>query len=670
MGITARGAWESVKRHFRELGQDIQQTDFTVVGIGDMSGDVFGNGMLLSRHIKLLAAFNHMHVFLDPDPDPEASFEERKRLFEMGRSSWSDYSEELISEGGGVYPRTAKSIAISEQVKQALSIEADELSPAEVIQAILRAPVDLLFNGGIGTYVKASTETHAEAGDKANDALRVDGAELRCRVVGEGGNLGLTQRGRIEYASSGGPEGEGGMINTDAIDNVGGVACSDLEVNIKILLGQLVADSELSREQRNELLAEMTDAVAERVLYGCYTQTQAVSLALAQAEPMVDVHDRLIHHLEQVAGLDRELEFLPTEEEVSDRKAAHQGLLSPELAVVMAYCKIHLYSELLESDLPEDPYLGHDLERYFPPPLPERYGEQMQSHRLRREIISTVVANQLVDRAGTTFTFRLQEETGCSAPLLARGFAVSREIFQMRSFWSTVEALDNQVDAQVQLRMLIEGRRLVERATRWLVRGHPRGIEIEATTRRFEQGAEALQEALPDALDDNDRQAFAGRVEELTQAGVARELAERVASMPVLVSVFDIVEVAEATSRPLEAVMQTYFVIGSQIVLTWLRERIIELPRANRWQALARAALRDDLYSLHRAITQEVLESADGQVDAEEAIAAWLERNESAVERVRGILADIRASRSYDMTTLPVALREVRNLVRTPVSDA
>jgi glutamate dehydrogenase len=670
MGITARGAWESVKRHFRELGQDIQETDFTVVGIGDMSGDVFGNGMLLSRHIKLLAAFNHMHVFLDPDPDPEASFEERERLFEMERSSWSDYSEELISKGGGVYRRTAKSIPISEQVKQALAIEADELSPAELIQAILRAPVDMLFNGGIGTYVKASSETHAEAGDKANDAVRVDGAELRCRVVGEGGNLGLTQRGRIEYASSGGPESEGGMINTDAIDNVGGVACSDLEVNIKILLGQLVADGQLSEEQRNELLVEMTDAVAERVLYGCYTQTQALSLALAQAEPMVDVHDRLIHHLEQVAGLDRELEFLPMEEEVSDRKAAHQGLLSPELAVVMAYCKIHLYSELLESDLPEDPYLGHDLERYFPPPLPERYGEQMQSHRLRREIISTVVANQLVDRAGTTFTFRLQEETGCSAPLLARGFAVSRESFQMRSFWSTVEALDNKVDAQVQLRMLIEGRRLVERATRWLVRGHPRGIEIEATTRRFEEGAKVLQEALPDALDDNDRQAFAGRVEELTQAGVARELAVRVASMPVLVSVFDIVEVAEATSRPLEAVMQTYFAIGSQIVLTWLRERIIELPRANRWQALARAALRDDLYSLHRAITQEVLESADGEVDAEEAIAAWLERNESAVERVRGILADIRASRSYDMTTLPVALREVRNLVRTPASDA
>jgi glutamate dehydrogenase len=670
MGITARGAWESVKRAFRELGQDIQETDFTVVGIGDMSGDVFGNGMLLSRHIKLLAAFNHMHVFLDPDPDPEASFMERNRLFEMERSAWSDYAQEAISEGGGVYPRTAKSIPISEQVKQALAVDADELSPAELIQAILRAPVDLLFNGGIGTYVKASSESHADAGDKANDALRVNGAELRCRVVGEGGNLGFTQRGRVEYASHGGPDQEGGRINTDAIDNVGGVACSDLEVNIKILLGQLVSDDELTPDDRNELLQEMTDAVAERVLYACYTQTQALSLAIAQAESMVDVHDRLIHHLEQVAGLDRELEFLPSEEEVSDRKAAHQGLLSPELAVVMAYRKIQLYTELLESDLPEDPYLGHDLERYFPQPLPDRYGEEMQSHRLRREIIATVVANQLVDRAGTTFTFRLQEETGCSAPLLARGYAVAREVFEMRPFWEEIEALDNKIDAHVQLRMLIEARRLVERATRWLVHGQPRGIEIEATTRRFQEGAKALQEALPNALDETDQQAFAGRVEELTEAGVSRELAVRVASMPVLVSVFDIVEVAEATSRPLEDVMQAYFAIGSRIVLTWLRERIIELPRANRWQALARAALRDDLYSLHRAITQEVLESADGKADPEQAIAAWLERNESAVERVQGILADIRASRSYDMTTLPVALREVRNLVRTPASDA
>ncbi len=670
MGITARGAWESVKRHFRELGQDIQESDFTAVGIGDMSGDVFGNGMLLSRHTKLVAAFNHLHIFLDPDPDPEASFKERGRLFELGRSSWSDYSAEAISEGGGVWARTEKSIPISEQVRQALDLKADKLSPNELICAILRAPVDLLFNGGIGTYVKASSESHAEAGDKANDAVRVDGAELRCRVVGEGGNLGFTQRGRIEYAAGGGPEGEGGAINTDAIDNVAGVNTSDHEVNIKILLGQLIADGELTRDQRNELLFEMTDAVAEQVLYGSYTQTQALSLALAQAEPMLDVHNRLIRHLEQVGGLDRELEFLPSEDEISERKAAHKGLLSPEIAVMMAYCKINLYSELLESDLPEDPYLVHDLERYFPPPLPERYREQMQSHTLRREIIATVAANQLVDRSGTTFTFRLSEETGAPAALLARAYTVSREIFEMRPFWAAVEKLDNRVAAETQLQMLIEGRRLVERATRWLARSYRGGIEIEATAQRFADGASVVDDALPSVLDEHDLEALTARIAELTEAGVPAKLARRVAAMPVLPAVLDIVEVAEVTSRPIESVTGTYFTLGSNIMLTWLRERIIELPRANRWQALARAALRDDLYSLHRAITQQVIETGGEDASVEDAIGAWAERNGTALERVRGILADIRASRTYDMTTLPVALREIRNLVRAPASDA
>jgi glutamate dehydrogenase len=664
MGITARGAWESVTRHFRELGTDIQTTDFTVAGIGDMAGDVFGNGMLLSEHIKLVAAFNHMHVFLDPSPDRERSFAERKRLFELPRSGWSDYDHGLISEGGGIYERTAKSVPISKEVKEMLAIDADELAPTELISAILKAPVDLLWNGGIGTYVKARTETHADAGDKTNDALRVNGDELRCRVVGEGGNLGFTQRGRIEYALKGGPEQSGGRINTDAIDNVAGVNCSDHEVNIKILLNGLVSKGEMTEDARNELLVEMTDAVAERVLYGSYTQTQAMSLALAQAAPMIDVHARLIRRLEQVAGLNRELEFLPTDEAIGERKVAHQGLVAPELAVVMAYCKIHTYAELLESDLPEDPYLAHDLERYFPSPLPERYSQQMREHRLRREIIATVVANQLVDRAGTTFAFRLGEETGAPTAMLARGYAVAREVFDMRAFWDKVEALDNKVSADVQLQMLIEGRRLVERATRWLVRAHPEAIDIEATTRRFEPGARLLAGACPAVLGSEDREAFSARGAELEAAGVPSELAVRTAAMPRLLSVFDVVEVASATGRPLEAVMATYFAIGSQVALSWLRDRILELPRANRWQALARAALRDDLYSLQREVTQEVLEGAPSGADAEEAIEVWRQRNGAAIERVLGMLDDIRASSTYDTTTLPVALREVRNLIR------
>jgi glutamate dehydrogenase len=656
MGITARGAWESVKRHFRELGIDAQAQDFTVVGIGDMSGDVFGNGMLLSEHIRLVAAFNHIHIFLDPDPDAATSFAERKRLFELPRSAWSDYDTSVISEGGGVFDRSAKSIPLSPQVKRALRIDADELAPADLIKAVLQAPVDLLWNGGIGTYVKSRQESHADAGDKNNDAVRVNGCDLRCHVVGEGGNLGFTQRGRIEFALG------GGRINTDAIDNVAGVNCSDHEVNIKILLGSVVDAGDMTEKQRNELLAEMTDDVGEKVLYGSYTQTQAMSLACYQAPQMIDVHQRLIRHLEQVAGLNRAIEFLPEDEAIGERKQSGKGLMAPELAVVMAYCKIHLYSDLLESDLPEDPYLGLDLERYFPPPLPERYVKRMHEHRLRREIIATVVANQLVDRAGTTFAFRLAEETGASAATLARGYAAAREIFHMRDFLRAVEALDNHVSADVQLRMLIESRRLVERSTRWLVSSSGGHIDIAETVSRYALGAEQLDAVLPEVLSGADRESFDQRNAELVSAGVPKELAARVAYMPSLLAVLDIVEVAETTGRPLEEVTETYFTLGSRLELNWLRDRIIELPRANRWQALARQALRDDLLSLHAALAEEVLE-ASGVAD-EAAIDAWIEHNQEAVRRCLGVIADIKASRIHDTTTLPVALREVRHLIR------
>jgi glutamate dehydrogenase len=662
MGITARGAWESVKRHFRAIGIDVQSRGFSVVGIGDMSGDVFGNAMLLSPHIKLVAAFNHLHVFVDPDPDPAASWAERRRLFELPRSSWSDYDASLISAGGGVFERTAKSIPISSEARAALGIQDEQLAPARLISAILRAPVDLLFNGGVGTYVKASTESQAEAGDKANDALRVNGAELRCRVVGEGGNLGLTQRGRIEVALRGGPDGAGALINTDAIDNVAGVNCSDHEVNIKILLDSLVESGEMTSAERNQLLIEMTDAVAQGVLYGSYTQTQAVSIALAQAVSMLDVHARLIRRLAQVAGLNREIEYLPSEETIAERRSARRGLVAPELAVLMAYCKVHLYSELLDSDVPEDPFLGHDLERYFPPPLPERYPEQMGAHRLRREIIATVVANQLVDRAGTTFAFRLGEETGASVSALARAYAVAREVFRMREFWAGVQALDNRLEAGTQLEMLIEARRLVERATRWLVRANPGSIDIERVVRRYQPGAELLARALPGVLSGADRAALDARLDELLESGVPAELAARAARMPMLLYAFDLVDVAEATGCAQGLVTATYFGLGSRLALDWLRDRIFELPRDDRWEALARAALRDDLYTLHRSLTRAVLETPGS--DGASAIDLWSERNARALQRSMSVLDDIRASRTYDTTTLPVALREMRNLVR------
>jgi glutamate dehydrogenase len=663
MGITARGAWESVKRHFRELGTDVQSTDFTVVGIGDMSGDVFGNGMLLSPHIRLLAAFDHEHVFLDPNPDAETSFNERKRLFEREHSSWGDYDRSLISEGGDVHPRSEKSIQVSPEVAQALAIEAGELSPPELIKAILRAPVDLLWNGGIGTYVKARDEANADADDKANDALRVDGRELRCRVVGEGGNLGFTQRGRIEYAIAGGPDQEGGRINTDSIDNVGGVNTSDHEVNIKILLDELVDDGELSEDERNGLLVEMTGAVADQILYGSYTQTEAISVARVQAGERLDVHARLIRRLEQVAGLDRALEFLPSDDELSERKAAHRGLVSPELAILMAYTKIYLYGRLLDSDLPDDEDLAGDLKSYFAPPLPDRYGDRMPAHRLRREIIATVVANQLVDRTGVTFAFRLGEETEAPPPALARGYAAAREVFELRRFWRAVEELDNDVDAAVQIEMLIEGRRLLERATRSLVGSGGRRIAIAETARRFEPAARLLSESLPGVLDEDDHGAYDATVTRLLDAGVPTELAARVAGMPWLPLALDIAAVADATGRDLRLVMETHFGLSSRLGLGWLRDRVTELPRGNRWQALTRSALRDDLLRVQRELTAQVLESAGEDAACQQAIDAWWERNREAVERSMATLADVRASGTYDATTLPVALRELEGLV-------
>jgi glutamate dehydrogenase len=656
MGITARGAWESVKRHFRELGHDVQDQDFTVVGIGDMSGDVFGNGMLLSRHIRLIAAFNHRDIFIDPDPDPETSFEERRRLFELPGSSWSDYDTARISEGGGVYPRTAKSIPLSPQARAALGVEDEKLRPNEVTRALLRAPVDLLWNGGIGTYVKASEESHAAAGDKANDGVRISADELRCRVVGEGGNLGLTQRARIEYALA------GGRINTDAIDNSGGVDCSDREVNIKILLDAAVARGDLTERQRNDLLTQMTDSVAELVLKDNYEQTETLSLSEAQAAGMIDVHGRLLRRLEQSHRLDRELEALPDDEELAERKRDHLGLTRPELATLLSYSKIHLYDALLESDVPEDPHLSAEFERYFPDPLPERFGEQMPEHRLRREITATQIVNNMLHGGGSTYAFRLHEETGAPAAEIARAYAVARDIFRMRPQWAEIEALDNRVSAEVQIGMLLEGRRLIERGSRWLLRNLDRPIAIAPAVHRFEPGAAKLYESVPRLLEPDDAQPIERRAAELREAGVPDALAMRVASLGTMFAVFDIVEVAEESGLDVESVAAVHFQLGDRLQLHWLRDRIVELPRDDRWRALARAALRDDLYGLHRALTAEVLRSSRDGRDPGARVSAWIEAN-PASDRTMQTLADIRVGRTYDMTTLPVAVREVRNLI-------
>ena len=659
MGITARGAWVSVQRHFREMGVDTQRDDVTVVGIGDMSGDVFGNGMLLSRHLKLVAAFDHRHVFLDPDPDPEASYAERRRLFDLPRSSWDDYDRPRISAGGGVWPRSAKSVPVHPAVRDRLGLPegTTRLTPAELIRGILRAPVDLLWNGGIGTYVKGSTESHAEVGDKANDAVRVDGAELRCRVVGEGGNLGLTQRGRIEYARG------GGRLNTDFIDNSAGVDTSDHEVNIKVLLDRVVQDGDLTEKQRNQLLVEMTDEVAAHVLDDNYGQNVGLACALAQAPSLLHAHARFIRTLERRGLLDRNLEFLPSDKEIAARLAAGQGLTSPELCVLLAYTKIALAAELLESDLPEDPYLRMELYRYFPSAVRDRYRAQIDDHPLRREIVVTGVVNNLVNNAGTTFWQRLGEETGASAEELARAHTVARVVYDMEELWAAIRALEDRVDAATCTRMRLECRTVVERATRWLVTNRRPPIDIAAAVEFFRDGVGEVMRLLPEALTGRERDLMVARRDRLVSAGVPEDLALRVAVLAPSYAALGLVETVRRTGRPAAEVAGLHYALGEHLRLGRLLEAIVALPRADRWSTMARAALRDELGGLHAALTAELLLST-AEADPAERVAAWEAQDPIVVARARATLGDILDGDTVDLARISVALRVVRTLLR------
>jgi glutamate dehydrogenase len=661
MGITARGAWESVKRHFRELGVNIQEQDFTVVGIGDMSGDVFGNGMLLSEHIRLVAAFDHRHVFIDPAPDAEKSYAERARLFALPRSSWDDYDRSLISAGGGVWPRSAKSIRLSEEARAALGITAEALTPVEVIRAALQAPVDLLWNGGIGTYVKAAIETSVDVGDRANDTVRVNGRDLRCRVVGEGGNLGCTQRGRVEYAQ------RGGLIYTDAIDNSAGVDTSDHEVNIKILLGDVIRAGDITRDQRNELLASMTDEVAGLVLRDNYEQTIALGNAVAQAPQMLHVHARLIDALVAAGHLDRELEFLPGADEIGARKAAGTGLTAPEFAVLLAYRKITLTSELLASELPDEPSFASAMESYFPQPLPDRYAGHMRGHRLRREIVATAVVNHMVNRTGTTFLMRLGEETGATAIEITRAHDVAWHVFDMDRAWAAVEALDNKVAAQVQTTMFLEARQLVERASRWFLNNRRPPIDVDATVGVFAPGVEAVTGKLTDLLVGADRVAFEERCSTLVSAGVPGDVAEQFGVLTPLYSALDIVDVSATSRRPVEEVAEVYFTVEDRLSLGRLRDLVNALPRDDRWHTLARAALRDDLYAAHAALTGDILASTESALPAAERLTQWIETNSGSVQRAAQLLADIIGGdqAQADLATLSVALRQIRSVIRS-----
>ncbi|AKS41746.1 NAD-glutamate dehydrogenase [Wenzhouxiangella marina] len=655
MGITAKGAWESVKRHFRELGLDTQSEAFSVVGIGDMAGDVFGNGMLLSRHIRLKAAFNHMHIFLDPHPDEEASYKERKRLFELPRSTWADYDSKLISPGGGVFSRQAKSIELSDQVREWLGIEERSLAPHELIRALLKAPVDLLWNGGIGTYVKAETETHADVGDLANNLVRVNGKELRCRVVGEGGNLGLTQLGRIEYALS------GGRINTDFIDNSAGVDCSDHEVNIKILLNLAMDRGRLDVSARNELLSEMTAEVSDLVLRSNYLQTQALSMMESMTGDRLGAEEHFIAMLDRQGVFDRDLEQLPDEEALRERVARGQGLTRPELSLLLSYGKITLYKDLLASDVPEDPYLSRELEGYFPSALRERFGDLMPEHRLWREIIATKVTNSIVNRMGANFAMRLREDTGANSATIAKAYTVVREIFGARDYWAAIEALDNQVPASLQTEAILEMWNLLRQMTRRLI-ALPGGyaIDISSKVQRFAPGIEIYSSCLDKVLSSGLKARLVERRASLVEAGMPEELAQRIAQLRYMNASLDIVDEARTQERDVAEVTRIYFELLNRLSLKWLRQQVEKLPVERQWHAHARGNLRDELYDYHRHLTRRVLTECG---EEEKPVEAWFKRFEAEISRVSVMLEEMRNMGQADYPSMQVAIKGLGQLL-------
>ncbi|MBV8342007.1 MAG: NAD-glutamate dehydrogenase, partial [Gammaproteobacteria bacterium] len=654
MGITARGAWECVKRHFREIGIDIQKTNFTVTGIGDMSGDVFGNGMLLSRHIRLQAAFDHRHLFLDPDPDPAVSFAERARLFALPRSSWDDYDRRKLSRGGGIFARTVKSIALSAECRALLGLEAPSAAPNEVIRAILRMPVDLLWNGGIGTYVKASEERNAEVGDRTNDGLRVNGCELRARVVGEGGNLGFSQRGRIEYALA------KGRLNTDFIDNSAGANTSDVEVNIKILLNPLVREDRLTRAERNRLLARQTNEVAALVLRNNYLQGQAISTLELQGAARLPEFQHLIRSLERSGELNRTLEFLPSDEELGERRKSGTGLTRPELAILLAYGKIWLNNHLLASDVPEDPYLSAELTRYFPAAVQKRFHRAITHHRLRREIIATAVTNSLVNRMGPTFVSRTQEDTGAEPAQVARAYTAAREIFAMREVWEQIEALDNKVPAKLQYEAAFQTSRLLRHATYWLLAAR-RGLQVDAAVAEFREGVGRLEAISHEVLTGAELEDYEQGCKRYVEAGLPPPLAARIAALEALNAALDIVEIAAAHRVSVPESARIYFEVGTRTGVDWLRARIEKLTVEGPWQAIARTGLRDAALRVHRRLTERVLARRE-RGSAQARVNAWVESAGKDLTHWEHMLADMRTAGAGDFATLTVGIESVRKL--------
>lgn len=656
MGITARGAWVSVQRHFREMGVDTQSEDFTVIGIGDMGGDVFGNGMLLSEHIKLVGAFNHMHIFLDPNPDAAKSFIERKRLFEMPRSSWEDYSTSLISEGGGIFSRNDKSIKLSKEIRAVLDIHDEQLPPDLLIQAMLKAPVDLLWNGGIGTYVKAETENHEDVGDRANNALRVNGNQLRCKVVGEGGNLGFTQRGRIEYALT------GGRMNTDAIDNSAGVDCSDHEVNIKIAFRKLLEESGLAIEKRNAILEDMTDEVALLVLRDNRLQTQAISAAEWQAPQLLEGHARMMQAFERRGFLNRAVEYLPTDKQLAERRQQRLGMTRPELSVLLSYAKMDIYQDLLESTFPDEAYLERDLMRYFPQRMREEFADAIKDHRLRREIIATSVTNSLVNRAGIAFFNQIKEDMGLQGCDVARAYTIARDAFEMPELWHDIENADGHIPSEAQYAMFAECTRFMERTTIWMLRNLPQPIRIEETIGIYKQGVQEYLAICDSLMTGTLHRAYEEKKQRFLDLGATEDLAHRIARMETVSSALDVVKVAQESELPIPLVGQIYFELGAELKLGWLRREASRMNVDGYWERLAAKAMINELFDQQRRLASTVLPKLCSEKDCSMAIDRWRDAHTKTLERYTTFIEDLKANETITFPMLVIALRNVESI--------
>jgi glutamate dehydrogenase len=658
MGITAKGAWVSVERHFREMGINTAKDEFSVIGIGDMAGDVFGNGMLLSDKIRMLSAFNHMHIFIDPNPDPAKSFVVRQRLFDLPRSSWTDYDKSLISKGGGLFERSAKSIKLTPEIKAMLGVKNASMTPTDLINALLKAEVDLIWNGGIGTYIKATSETHEEVGDKANDVLRVNGNELRCKVLGEGGNLGTTQLGRVEYCLN------GGRSNTDFIDNAAGVDCSDHEVNIKILLKGIMDDGDLTQKQRNNLLASMTDEVGDLVLSNNYRQVQAISLAERQTVKSMAEYRRFIHNLEGQGKLNRALEFLPVDEVMTERAQTGDGLTRPELSVLISYAKADLKESLLLTDVPDDAYVSRELTTSFPAELETKYGKQMKVHRLNRELVATQVANHIVNFMGINFVDRLAASTGADVGVIARAYILVRDIFKVTETWTKIEEMDYLIDSEVQFELMQELQHLTRRATRWFVRNRVAGLDCQVEYDQFAPLIAEANKGMDKFLLGEPLERWQQTYAKYTELGVTEEIASEIASTRGLYSVLAIGEIGKMSAVPVQQVARSYFKVSNKLQLAWFAQQLNALQVESHWQGLAREAFRDDLEWQHGQILISVLKGYKKDCDIKVLVEGWMEKHQSLTIRWNSVLDELRIAEKQDYAMYIVAGKELVDLAK------